>query len=235
MRLLSAYFALSVSVLALICPPIASAVVLVHYNFESAPNDTPDTATTVEPGVTATTLTVTGSSTTSTTTNPPSGGRARAITMNNFDDVFTTDNYYTFSLTPTTPGQALDLTDLTFRFNLSASNIPDQVSTYRLRYDDLANGAGDYVILPTTFTSNGSSIVTATFDLSGAEFANLASGINFRIDFIDSGSIASNASLRMDALTVNGGVVAAVPEPGVAALLALGAFGLLAKRRRSRA
>ena len=82
----------------------------------------------------------------------------------------------------------------------------------------------------TTAFATGTSTVNASFDLSGAAFNNLTGGITFRIDVRDSGSTASNASVRIDDIAVAGEVV---PEPGSASLLAATALGCLLIRRRN--
>ena len=88
--------------------------------------------------------------------------------------------------------------------------------------------------------SNGPVLSTAvngqTIDLSGAAFQDLSS-ITFRIVVDDrANNNAAGGSVQFDNIAVEGIVAstaaAAVPEPSSLALLALGAIGLVTRRRR---
>jgi len=203
----------------------APAATLAKYTFDTVTNNTPVAATTTDSRATVSTIDA-NVPFTSTTTASPGSGRAITITMSNIDDDFATPHYYEFTLTPAAPGQALQLTNLTFAFNVSAAGAAN-VSSYQLRYNDLSGTAG-FITVGTTAEATGTTPVQANFDLSGIAFSNLTAGITFRLDVKDSGSTASNASVRLDDLTVNGEVI---PEPSSAALL-LGAAGAFLLRRR---
>ena len=90
-----------------------------------------------------------------------------------------------------------------------------------------SDGVGNFILVGTTATVTNTTALTATFDLSGVAFDNLTAGIRFRLDMKDNGSTASNASLRIDDLTVNGTVI---PEPGTVILSLVGVAGLLRRR-----
>jgi hypothetical protein len=204
------------------------AQILVQYTFTGntlAPSTT-------AAGISATSLSEVEFASVSTTTNPPggSGNAARAITLEKIDDSFDTDHYYEFTLTPDAPGQALSLNNLTFIFNISSSGAGNS-SGYQLRYDDLSDGAG-FITIGTTELATNTTAVSANFDLSGAAFSNLTSGITFRIDVRDTGSNANNVSVRIDDVTVTGAVI---PEPGTFGLGCLAAASVLFARRRKTA
>lgn len=208
-------------------PAALNAQILVQYNFNTNNNTTAFNATTVEAGVSATAVTEVGFASVSSANDVAFSVRQRAVTLNQIDNSFATDHYYQFTLTPGV-GESLDLTSLSFYFNISAVDAAAN-SRYQLRYDNLADGGG-FVTLGTTVyaTSNTSPGILASFDLSGASFNNLAQGITFRLDVEDSGSNDSGRSVRLDLLTVNGAVI---PEPGSSALILGGGVVLLGLRR----
>lgn len=221
------------ALLAAVLPGSLSAATLVQYTFDINNDTTAFDATTKGTGITATAVSQTGFTSVSTNNSPAfTPGRSRAVTFQNIDDLFTTDHYYEFTVTASA-GNALDLTNLTFYYNLSSGTAGATAnSRYQLRYDNLADGAGFVTVGTTDYTTNTTGLL-ANFDLSGASFDNLTQGITFRLDVADSGSAATNSSVRLDQLSVDGAVVAAVPEPSAMATL-LGGLGIMIGFQRSR-
>jgi hypothetical protein len=210
----------------------ASAAVLVQYDFESA---TPAVASATDTGVTATSLAASGFTPTQLTSGGAANSKAWPVNFSLIDNDFGTDDYYGFTLTPTAGGASLDLTDLTFFFNISptsSQHAASMNSRYQLRYDDLSSVAATYVTVGTAGPATSNGTFTADFDLGGVAFDQLASGIRFQLDVADNGSGTSGHNVRLDNLTVNGEVIA-VPEPATAAMAVL-CSGLLLGRSRSR-
>lgn len=98
---------------------------------------------------------------------------------------------------------------------------------------------GSYIVLANTSPDNWSSttpVATTSydFDLSGVSALNNATDVYFRIINFSTvsaagGTVATGGTDRIDNFTV-----AAVPEPSTYALLALGGFGVLLRRRFAR-
>lgn len=135
---------------------------------------------------------------------------------------FTTQN---LSFLVTVPGDTdVDLTNLTLRMRMSqnngaGSNGPD---TYSVRVNDVQIGS--------TQVHNGTNVITLDFDLTSV--ATLTS--DFTVGLYFTGGGGTDRSAIMDDITLNGDVIGEViPEPASAGLLALGALGLLARRRRA--
>lgn len=72
--------------------------------------------------------------------------------------------------------------------------------------------------------TGASDTATRDYDDFGLSLATLALSPGDKIEFV-----FSSSSMRLDNIALTG---SAVPEPGVASLLALGTFGLLSRRRR---
>lgn len=146
-------------------------------------------------------------------------------------------DYIEFTVTAN-PGFELDLDELTFDIGRGLRGPQDYA--IRTSVDSFASDLvfADQGILEVN--SNGPVLSTAvngqTIDLSGAAFQDLSS-ITFRIVVDDrANNNAAGGSVQFDNIAVEGIVAstaaAAVPEPSSLALLALGAIGLVTRRRR---
>ncbi|WAC19082.1 MprA protease, GlyGly-CTERM protein-sorting domain-containing form [Luteolibacter sp. SL250] len=211
---------ISVSVIPLL-GAMAHGAVLAEYTFDNNLDPTAGGPANVTP----TTMTTTGFNVAYTLTDPPggTGNPAAAVTMDQTASSFGSD-YYQFMLTPGS-GYTLDLTSLTFLFNVNGS----QAARFELRYDDLSDASG-FVVVGMTDAALDTSALTANFDLSGAQFSNLTQGIAFQIHVRDATNSSGN-SARIDNVMVNGDVLA-VPEPSVALLAVAGGMGFALRRRR---
>jgi hypothetical protein len=141
-------------------------------------------------------------------------------------------SYISFTITADN-GYVLDLDQLDFdyHFQQDQGGSQDQV-TFEVRssVDNFASAvSGTYEANPTTAT--GSTLLDATFDLSGGTYDDLAS-IEFRLYATNDTETHNNDIVRWDNIVVSGDVTTnAIPEP---ASLASGLFGLalIAARRR---
>lgn len=218
------------------------AATLVQYDFENS--STPFAASTTIAGLTAgdlspnTGTTPGNSGFVRSTSGVPAGVATLAISFLNVDDgaaptdgTAAPDNI-TFTFTPT-GGNTLNLDSLTFlsRLNATLANTPG--GTYTVQYDDLSDAA-PFQLLNPSFIETGNVAQTRTVDLSSPLFDNLTSGITFRINFTEPAGAstpnATNNSMKLDNLTVNG----TVPEPTSAVLAIGGGVFFLVRRRRHR-
>ena len=140
------------------------------------------------------------------------------------------DEYIGVTLT-TELGSVLDLDNVTFvtaRANIGAQDYAFFSSVGGFDLGDeivFANNA----IPPGAIGTAG---VRQTIDLSSPDFDGLDS-IEFRIVFDDRVAAGEFQSVTaIDTFTVNGSVVAAVPEPSAIVVLGLGGLGMLVRRRK---
>lgn len=198
----------------------ASAALVAHYTFVSG-----SFASTAFSGYTASTITENGFTSVSTNTSPPGAGVARAITLDQLGADFGPSDYYEFTINTNPAGGTLNLGLLSFAYNASGTGSTVQ-SRYQVHYDDLSDAAG-FQELSTTPSTNGTTDLTATIDLSSPAFDNLTNGITFRIYVADGGSDNIGSSARIDDIMVD-----TVPEPSGALFGVIGLGGFLLRRRR---
>ena len=147
-----------------------------------------------------------------------------SVARANFNESSVPENvYFTFNVAPTS-GYELDLSSLTFNAARGGGATP---RTYDVRtsLDGFATSLTGTVELLTarpTFTS-------VSVDLSGGQFQNLTSPLTFQVR-IFTPTVLQN--IDFDDITINGEVVAAVPEPAALSLLALAGCWLFQGRRR---
>ena len=212
--------------------PTSQAILLVSYDFETTGTGYVD-PTSTGAGVTTASANAVGGFVRSGTSAPNGTGTA-AIQFFNLDQVGlpsgtnASSDFISFTVSATTPGQSLDLQSLTFKTNLSATAAVSAL--YSVQYDDLSDGAGNFVNLALTPSTaqTSATVVNRSVDLSGAAFDNLTAGIVFRINFAKSAASTSTDSARVDLIELNGAVV---PEPASGLLLLLGGIPLLRRRR----
>ncbi|MDP0490164.1 MAG: PEP-CTERM sorting domain-containing protein [Verrucomicrobiota bacterium JB023] len=122
------------------------------------------------------------------------------------------------------PGYTLDLDNVTFNVGRANNGTRD----YAFFTSVGGFSVGDQVVYAENAITADSINSTQTIDLSGASYEGLTS-IEFRIVFDRRVNNSGYSSATfIDNFTVNG---AAIPEPSSAALLCLGAFALVRRRR----
>lgn len=148
------------------------------------------------------------------------------------------DDYMTFTVTPGA-GYKLDLSTLTFAFSAqrNSSGIPTGFYPFttnvflRTSLDGFAatipGSTASKTILNSSTTTTTVDTVTATF---GSAYDAVTSAIEFRLYVYDNRNMVEGFT-RVDTVTLNGDVLA-IPEPATLALLAVGAVGAVARRRR---
>ncbi len=201
----------------------ASAVVLAEWTFEvSAP--TTGGPHVAEGGIYATTS-FASSNSGGTFSNPVGNGSGESFSSNGW----TTGEYYQFTTS------SVDYTEgITVSFAQAASssgpgNFIFQYSTDGITYSDFGTAyAGPTADFSgTTFRPEN----VLTFNLSAIAELNNNATIGFRVTVADTtsetgGTISDTGTFRVDDFTVN-----AIPEPSAALLGAIGALGLLRRRR----
>ena len=141
------------------------------------------------------------------------------------------NDFFLFSITPAT-GDALKLTMLTFDVAVSSvavtSDVRVQVST---------DNGQTYTLLKTFSSINSTTYMAQSAGLT-SQNTTLSAGLPIYLRFVvdDNENVATDFT-GFDNIMVTGSVIAAVPEPGTNALLALGAVGagagFLWRRRRA--
>lgn len=131
------------------------------------------------------------------------------------------DAYFTFTVTPNAT-QAINLDSLTFNAARGGGGVPRGYDV-RSSVDNFENtlGTADLPTARPTWTP-------VSIDLSGSDFSNLTTATEFRFYIY---SPNSGNSIEFDDIELNG-IVATVPEPSSALLIAFGGL-LLTRRKRS--
>lgn len=142
-------------------------------------------------------------------------------------------DYFSVTLSAAS-GYELDLTSLTLRLGSTRDNTTSFTNNAVLQSSVGGFGTGNPSIAGTntSFTANTAATTyqatDASFDLTGAGFQNLST-ITFQVRLFD--NLNENGKLtRIDFVTLNGDAVL-VPEPATLGLLAMGAAGLVRRRR----
>lgn len=135
--------------------------------------------------------------------------------------------YFTFTIGPNSGG-TLNLETLVFSTAYYGTNAPTALASFFVRssVDDFAMNLGS------TFTNpllTSASFVGNTVTFTGASFQDLAGPVEFRIYLYDTNN-ASNRSIAIDDVTVNGTFIP-VPEPASCAFI-FAALGLAMTGRR---
>jgi hypothetical protein len=137
----------------------------------------------------------------------------------------TSNDYYTFTLTPNA-GQKANLTSLTFDFapfgngtNTASFAVYSSVDSFATRIGSVAT------------STNSSAFTSANISLLASQYQNLTLPITFRIYVFDSNNSGGKGDL-LDNVILNGDLLA-VPEPSTYAMMGLGA-GLLGAAQRFR-
>ncbi|MDA3872959.1 MAG: PEP-CTERM sorting domain-containing protein [Kiritimatiellae bacterium] len=145
------------------------------------------------------------------------------------------DDYFSFTIEASTPGELLDLDTLVFDFGGSANNAGEYESTIYLQSSVGGVGSENPVLFTDTHTvpagSTGTSGLTSGVVADLSSLANVSS-ITFQFRFSDNVTNSDQIN-RLDSVLLNGSTV--IPEPSTFMLLLGGvvAFGLLTRRRRS--
>lgn len=131
-----------------------------------------------------------------------------------------------FTMTILNPSDYVDLTNLTFQTTRTGGRGVIDLAV-RSSVDGFAS---DLTLDDTIIDNTSATFETHTVDLSGAAFDNLTSPVEFRIYFDRRHANGNGGSgTSFDNIALNGELI---PEPSSAALLCLGALGLIARRRR---
>ena len=148
------------------------------------------------------------------------------------------NDYFSFSVGANS-GFEMDLTSITFDLGYTRNGGFEgkQFRTYVLSSIDGFTSSALLGFDTVDVTVNGSSLQypnsTATISLAGAQFQDLTSSTEFRLYIADNTGSADYIH-RIDNVTLNGEVVAFVPEPGNFALIGgLLALGWVMIRRRA--
>lgn len=159
----------------------------------------------------------------------PSRVIGASATPGNETDSVTEGEYFTFTIGPNSGG-TLNLETLVFSTAYYGTNAPTVLASFFVRssIDNFVINLGN-----TTFTSpllTSAAFVGNTVTFTGASFQGLAGPVEFRIYLYDTNN-ASNRSIAIDDVTVNGTFIP-VPEPASCAFV-FASIGLaLAGRRR---
>lgn len=166
--------------------------------------------------------------------NPSPGWFVRENQTDQAVSASSTD-YIGFTVTPNV-NNALNLTNLTFNYAYVSTTAGDPLTnvgswTYRSSLDSFASDISGGVFSSTVQLQSSFTWLNGTVDLSGAQFQNLTTPIEFRIYVTDNGNTTTR-TLRNDNFILNGAVVS-VPEPSTKALLGLATVLLSIVVRRS--
>ena len=218
---------------------VGRAATLVEYGMTGTSLPQLETATTVDPGVTASliagngsTVTLTQTGTTPNLLNVAMAGGTALSTLNETTTI-TGGTYISFTLTPDA-GESLSLTSLSFKAEASSSSNPRAFYVF-----STANGAS--TVGTTLLTDNnavggtlGTSLTSYTIDLSGSQYQNLTSAITFKF-YVQTPALLQSISFD-DIAVIGVASVVSVPEPVPTALLGMSAFAcgatVLIRRRR---
>jgi hypothetical protein len=167
---------------------------------------------------------------TSTYSSPAGNGSSHSFSSTNW----AVGDYYQFKVSTT----GLSNIDLTFdqtssntgpgNFQLEYSTTGSGFTNFGSAYTVLANSAPN----PPWNATTGSSLYTITDDLSSITALNNAPAVYFRL--ADSSTVSANGGVVASGGTdrVDNVIVQSVPEPMSMSVIAVGAVGLLARRRR---
>lgn len=142
------------------------------------------------------------------------------------------DDYLTVTVTPNA-GYQMNLSSLSIDLAGSFNMNGGQYDVGFVIMSSIAGfGAADSEIgvYNKTVTDGALSFDTINFDLSGAEFQNIASSVEFRIYIFDDSSLTGNIT-RVDNYDLSG-TVSVIPEPSVYAFMAVPVLLALAYKRR---
>jgi hypothetical protein len=228
---------MTVAALAAVSLPSASAAALAEYAFTGGSAS----ATSADANVTANDFTI-GSGLTTTAGFSGSGNNAFARSTGTFGSIVSfanasaNDDYFSVTIGPNYQYE-MNLDSLTFDYGYN-SNFSDG-GTLRAYVTTSDDSHAAFESFFTTTATNGTSTTTfpisASVDLTGAEFQSISSDTEFRI-YLSDEYFANAVIHRIDNVTLNGTVNIApnfVPEPSSTALLGLGGLALALRRRRS--
>lgn len=228
------FIPLALSLLAVMAPAASSAAILAQYNFAAASTASTDT----DADSTAGPFNVSGGSYPadantsgfSTTSNSPfirssvlTGNAAGAIAGN---------DYLSFTLT-LNPGVIYDLNTLTLKLGGSSDNNGtfNVGACLRTSLDGFANDIGSPISQLVASNAGAATPTYGDFSFNLSALPDITSGtpVTFRI-YLTADVSNSPQILRADDFIVNG---TAIPEPAISFLGAVGAIGLIGRRRRS--
>ncbi|HEY8965828.1 MAG TPA: PEP-CTERM sorting domain-containing protein [Candidatus Methylacidiphilales bacterium] len=204
------------------------AATIVEYAMTGSSVTALETATTVDPGVTASlispnsnTVTVTQVGTAPNEVLNVAMATGTPLSTLNENTTIAGGTYISFTVTPNT-GETLSLTSLAFKASASNSSTPRAFYVF-----STANGASTPAT--TLLTDNngaggtlGTSLTSYSIDLSGAQYQNLTGAVTFKF-YVQTPTLFQ--SISFDDIALFGtATTAAVPEPAPTALLGLSAF-----------
>ena len=223
----------AIAAAAILTSVTAQAAVIAEYNFSG----NLDSSATPVTGVTANAVTegagIGGSGGYSTAQNLYTEG---TITGADLDGEVTGLRYHSFTI-DVASGFQMDLTSLTLDagYSMSATDFGGKIMTQSL-LTSVGGFSGAAVVgsISSDLTAYPGSSATMVYkpwviDLNDAAFQGLTGSTEFRFYMTDNSSKPGRH--RMDDFVLNG-EISAVPEPSCAALLGLGGFSLIMRRRR---
>jgi hypothetical protein len=193
----------------------ASAAVIAEYTFAgntltSSDTDPLSTATTFNNGVGYTNTGFTSNS------RRVTGAGGFGSASNNADPL--NGEYFTFTVTPTSPLDTLNIAGLSFDA-LRGGGSPDDVSAFYL----IDGGP------LTSFADISAETVSTAFNTESSGTLNLTANSSFEVRIVFHGNNQGNGSNRVDNVVLDGSVTV-IPEPS--SLAAVGLLGLVGLRRR---
>lgn len=223
------------AILAALCTSAAQAAVIVQFTFPIAHGAGVETgsgfdATTLASNVTATPVADTSGNIIIGTENPtPNYSTEPVLRVNpNGNSVsaaqaVANSKYFSFTITPDA-GYELDLASLTFKAARGGTSTP-RGWVVRTSADAFASdlAASDVATVRPTWTDY-------TVSLTGTQFQDVTAPLTFRFYVY---SPAAGSTIEFDNITVNGEVVAVIPEPA-AGIMIIAGMALLINRRFGR-